>query len=72
MLCNDILIMILITIDNTMKTNKLCLTKTISDFMFLWLENPEEKAKKIFIMKTLLTAHGFEMLGPPIFGQGVK
>lgn len=43
-----------------MRTNKLCLTKTISDFMFLWLENPEEKAKKIFTMKTLLTAHGFE------------
>lgn len=43
-----------------MKTNKLSLTKTISDFMFLGVDNPEEKAKQIFVMKTMLTAHWFE------------
>jgi hypothetical protein len=37
-----------------MKINKLELTKTISDFMFLGIENPEEKAKKLFELKHTL------------------
>lgn len=43
-----------------MKINKLDLAKTISDFMFLWIENPEEKAKIVFKVKHKLTAHWFE------------
>lgn len=43
-----------------MKINTLDLTKTISDFLFLWVENPEEKARKIFEIKHSLTAHWFE------------
>ncbi len=43
-----------------MKINTLNLTKTVSDFLFLWVENPEEKAKDMFIFKHTLTPHGFE------------
>jgi hypothetical protein len=43
-----------------MKISTLDLTKTLSDFLFLWVKNPEEKAKEIFIFKHTLTAHGFE------------
>jgi len=43
-----------------MKINKLDLAKTISDFMFLWIENPEEEAIKVYKLKHTLTAHGFE------------
>lgn len=45
-----------------MKINKLDLAKTISDFLFLWVENPEEKAKKLFELKHSLDDrwHGFE------------
>lgn len=43
-----------------MKINKLDLAKVISDFMFLWEDNPEEKAKVVFKVKHKLTAHGFE------------
>lgn len=43
-----------------MKINKLDLAKTISDFMFLGVEYPEEKAKVLFELKHSLTAHGFE------------
>lgn len=43
-----------------MKINKLDLAKIISDFMFLWVNNPEEKAKVIFKIKHKLTAHWFE------------
>lgn len=43
-----------------MRINKLDLAKVISDFMFLWIENPEEKAKIVFKIKHQLTAHGFE------------
>lgn len=43
-----------------MKINKLDLAKIISDFMFLWIDEPEEKAKVIFKVKHKLTAHGFE------------
>jgi|GEM_PF-2381253 len=38
-----------------MKINKIELTKTISDFLFLGSEKPEEKAKKIFQIKHFLT-----------------
>lgn len=43
-----------------MKINKLDLAKTISDFMFLGVDNPEEKAKIVFELKHSLTAHWFE------------
>lgn len=45
-----------------MYVNKLDLAKTISDFMFLWIDNPEEKAKKLFELKHSLDDrwHGFE------------
>ncbi len=43
-----------------MKINKLDLAKIISDFMFLWVNNPEEKAKVVFKVKHKLTAHWFE------------
>ncbi len=43
-----------------MKINKLDLAKVISDFMFLGIENPEEKAKVVFRVKHQLTAHWFE------------
>lgn len=45
-----------------MRINKLDLAKTISDFLFLWIENPEEKAKKLFELKHTLDdrGHGFE------------
>lgn len=43
-----------------MKINTLDLSKTLSDFIFLWVENPEEKARKIFEIKHTLTAHWFE------------
>lgn len=43
-----------------MKINKLDLAKVISDFIFLWIEEPEEKAKVVFKVKHKLTAHGFE------------
>ncbi|MDD3646427.1 MAG: restriction endonuclease [Candidatus Gracilibacteria bacterium] len=43
-----------------MKINKLDLAKIISDFMFLGVDSPEEKAKVIFKVKHKLTAHGFE------------
>jgi hypothetical protein len=43
-----------------MKINKLDLAKVISDFMFLWIEEPEEKAKVVFKVKHKLTAHWFE------------
>jgi hypothetical protein len=43
-----------------MKINTLDLTKTISDFLFLWVKNPEEKARIIFEIKHTLTAHWFE------------
>lgn len=45
-----------------MRINKLDLAKTISDFLFLWIDNPEEKAKKLFELKHSLDkrGHGFE------------
>lgn len=43
-----------------MRINKLDLTKVISDFMFLWVAEPEEKAKVIFRIKHKLTPHWFE------------
>jgi hypothetical protein len=43
-----------------MKINTLDLAKNISDFLFLWVENPEEKARKLFEIKHSLTAHWFE------------
>jgi len=43
-----------------MKINKLDLAKIISDFMFLWEENPEDKAKVVFKVKHKLTPHWFE------------
>lgn len=43
-----------------MKINKLDLAKVISDFMFLWVDNPEEKAKVVFKVKHKLTSHWFE------------
>jgi hypothetical protein len=41
-----------------MKINKLDLTKTISDFMFLNVNNYEEKAKKLFKFKHSLDKRG--------------
>jgi hypothetical protein len=43
-----------------MKINKIELTKTISDFLFLGSEKPEEKAKKIFQIKHFLTDYWFK------------
>jgi len=45
-----------------MEINKLDLAKTISDFMFLWIDNYEEKAKKLFELKHSLDNrwHWFE------------
>lgn len=45
-----------------MKINKIELAKTISDFLFLNISNPEEKAKKIFELKHSLDKrwHWFE------------
>lgn len=45
-----------------MKINRLELAKTISDFMFLWIENPEKKAKQLFNLKHRLDNrwHWFE------------
>lgn len=43
-----------------MKRNKLDKAKIISDFIFLWYNNPEEKAEIVFDVKHKLTAHGFE------------
>jgi len=43
-----------------MKLNKLDLPKIISDFMFKWIEKPEEKANVIFNLKHSLTPQGFE------------
>lgn len=42
------------------KISTLDLAKTLSDFLFLWVENPEEKARKVFELKHSLTDHGFE------------
>ncbi len=41
-----------------MKINMLELPKTISDFIFLWVDNPEKKAKQLFEMKHTLDARG--------------
>ncbi len=43
-----------------MKVNKLDLAKIISDFMFLWFDDPEEKAKVVFKVKHQLTPHWFK------------
>jgi hypothetical protein len=45
-----------------MKINKLEIAKTISDFLFLWVDNPEEKAQKIFEVRHRLDNrwHWFE------------
>lgn len=43
-----------------MKINTLDLSKTLSDFLFLWVDNPEYKARKVFEIKHTLTAHWFE------------
>lgn len=42
------------------KISTLDLAKTLSDFLFLWVENPEERARKVFELKHSLTPHGFE------------
>lgn len=43
-----------------MKINTLDLSKTLSDFLFLWVNEPEEKARKVFKVKHTLSAHWFE------------
>jgi hypothetical protein len=43
-----------------MKINTLDLSKTLSDFLFLWVNEPEEKARKVFAVKHTLSAHWFE------------
>lgn len=43
-----------------MKINKLDLAKVISDFMFLGINEPKEKARIVFKVKHKLTAHWFE------------
>lgn len=43
-----------------MKIKTLDLTKTLSDFLFIWDNNSEEKAKEVFVFKHSLTAHWFE------------
>lgn len=42
------------------KNNNLDLIKIINDFLFLWVENPEEKAKHFFLIKKRMTPHGLE------------
>lgn len=43
-----------------MKINKLDYAKVVSDFMFIWEDNPEEKAGVIFKLKHRLTPHWLE------------
>lgn len=42
------------------KISTLDLAKTLSDFLFLWVKNPEERARKVFELKHSLTPHWFE------------
>lgn len=43
-----------------MKLNSLEFAKTLSDFLFLEIDNPEEKARKLFTLKHSLSPHWFE------------
>lgn len=50
----------ILNMNKNKKISTLDLAKTLSDFLFLWVENPEEKARKVFELKHSLTPHGFE------------